>query len=270
MKSFSFYRFSKTLRWVLSVNRRMVIGVGVTIMAITFLTQLLYLQLEGSNVGVTKMSLRFLADFMTMPIIVVTAFYASSVGDIINKRPDREAFLMLPAANLEKYLSLLFFVTVAMPLCTFVGYAAGDLLRIGVAPMTGESQQSTVPMVLANLTPANGRHWLPEISFILLMIVWIHSFYILGGTWLRKYAYGIVTLLLIATPLLAQYVFLNDGERLNLFVTYNGVSSVNPLVYVLDVLFVVFSVLNYWASFHIFKNFQLITNKWTNYDFHKR
>jgi len=27
---------------------------------------------------------------------------------------------------------------------------------------------------------------------------------------------------------------------------------------------------NYWASFHVFKHFELITNKWTNYDILKR
>jgi hypothetical protein len=40
--------------------------------------------------------------------------------------------------------------------------------------------------------------------------------------------------------------------------------------YILAVLLPLFAVFNYWASFRIFKNFQLITNKWLNYDFHKR
>ena len=40
--------------------------------------------------------------------------------------------------------------------------------------------------------------------------------------------------------------------------------------YILAILLPLLSVFNYWASFHIFKNFQLITNKWTNYDILKR
>jgi hypothetical protein len=39
---------------------------------------------------------------------------------------------------------------------------------------------------------------------------------------------------------------------------------------VLAVVLPLLAVINYWASFHIFKGFQLITNKWTNYDILKR
>ena len=43
-----------------------------------------------------------------------------------------------------------------------------------------------------------------------------------------------------------------------------------PSVREYAVLLPLLAVFNYWASFHIFKNLQLITNKWLNYDFHKR
>ena len=45
--------------------------------------------------------------------------------------------------------------------------------------------------------------------------------------------------------------------------------EIGTVGWVTAIAFLIFSVLNYWASFHIFKAFQLITNKWLNYDFHK-
>ena len=45
--------------------------------------------------------------------------------------------------------------------------------------------------------------------------------------------------------------------------------EVGVVAYVLAVVLPLLSIFNYWASFHIFKGYQLITNKWTNYDFLK-
>ena len=46
--------------------------------------------------------------------------------------------------------------------------------------------------------------------------------------------------------------------------------EVGFFAYVLAVVLPLLSIFNYWAAFHIFKGFQLITNKWTNYDILKR
>ena len=49
------------------------------------------------------------------------------------------------------------------------------------------------------------------------------------------------------------------------------VNMVNSSVAVVMLLLLTsLTVFNYWASYHIFKGFQLITNKWTNYDILKR
>jgi hypothetical protein len=45
--------------------------------------------------------------------------------------------------------------------------------------------------------------------------------------------------------------------------------KVGVLGYFFTVALPIISIFNYWASFHIFKGFQLITNKWTNYDIYK-
>ena len=47
------------------------------------------------------------------------------------------------------------------------------------------------------------------------------------------------------------------------------IHKVGALGYFLTVALPLLSIFNYWASYRIFKGFQLITNKWTNYDFFK-
>ena len=281
MKTFDFNRFCKTLRWVLSVNRRKLLMWTVGTAVGVFIGEMAIKNLQD-NYDPRSLIWNY-AQLWTALLVIVTLFFLSSVTAMVKGKRQREAFLMLPASNLEKFLSLAVYSTVICTLCVFLGVVVGDTLRMGwywVADSskgmdcvmmleTGETWywwSSAIPQMLGTLTP--NHTWPAELCFSLLLLVWIHSLYTLCGTWLRKYAFVVASLVLIAIPLLIAYFFVKEGEHLNLFVNYNDVRSVNPLVYVLDVLFVVFSVLNYWASFRIFKNFQLITNKWLNYDFH--
>jgi hypothetical protein len=118
--------------------------------------------------------------------------------------------------------------------------------------------------------------WFQWASWIVhtLMAIWVHSLFTLGGTLLRKYAFVATGLFWIAIMLL----FMGSLHRLNLSVfgnitlpdgtTYTGM--VNTMAYVLMVVLPLLAYFNYRASFRIFKGFQLITNKWTNYDILKR
>ena len=130
---------------------------------------------------------------------------------------------------------------------------------------------------------------------LISLFVWIHSLYIFGGTLLRKYAFVASSLVIIlAFVLMAwlvnkfnfQFFYVDtiiDGQSMDALrqsgaLDANGpvpvksvqiVHKVGALGYFITVALPLLSIFNYWASFHIFKGFQLITNKWTNYDFHK-
>lgn len=267
MESFNINRFGKTLRWYLSVNFRNLMMWLVGLTAAFFLGEMLMIN-ANSGMTLDRMMELFAINGAIFLVIGMNASFSSIMSDV-NKRPKRMAFLMLPVSNLEKFLSLVFYVTVVWVPCLVLSLIAGDSLRMVVRAMLfGDEWMSSLPTLIGMMQP--DRFWLPETVFYVLLTVFTHSMYILGGTWLRKYAFVVTTLVLIAIPVLLQYVFIEPGKHLNLFVIYNGVRSVNPLGYVLDVAFVILSCLNYWASFHIFKHFELITNKWTNYDILKR
>ena len=112
------------------------------------------------------------------------------------------------------------------------------------------------------------------IFVIFAIAVWNLSLMTICGTLLRKYAFVVASLIIILCSILLSWTIHHFG--LFLFwgdVWKDGVhyeSEVGALAYVLAVLLPALAVLNYWASFHIFKHFELISNKWTNYDIFKR
>ena len=247
--------------------------------------------------------LRDISQFLTMILILVSLIMASSIVASINEKRKREAFLMLPASNLEKFLSLLVYSTVICIAVAFLAIVLGDALRMfsywaagyqGM-PYEGESYyysvksdeygevfwwSSVIPMLIKNITPNIALSApLPvdfvvvQWAFIIGMILWVHSTYILGGTLLRKYSFvgtsvfvilldTLIIRLIIASGMTMFHTQWDNGELIEYEI---GVVS-----WIIAFVSPILSALNYWASFQIFKRFELITNKWTNYDIFKR
>ena len=286
MNSFSFNRFCQTLRWVLANNFRLIAAGFVGYMALFFLAELFILSISntGRHRGYDDILMNSVADFPTIFILVNIAFSLSMIFFNYDKKTKREAHLMLPATNLEKYLSAMIFVTVVMPLVVFIGFIVGDTLRMVVrSVLYGDEWISTVPRVLHNLTPDAFKKFsvdpapvsfkLTEIYFALSLITWIHSLYIFCGTLMRKYSFVVATLAMILSFAFTLWV---GVDKLHLKMFY-GIPRDGELVYevgtlacLLCVILPLLSAFNYWASFRIFKGFQLITNKWFNYDILKR
>ena len=301
MNGFDINRFGKTLRWVLSVNfRKLLLWFTGSVLAV-FLGEILF-KMMNPYFGPQSM-LRDFSQFLAMILILVSIIMVSSIVSSINEKRKRESFLMLPASNLEKFLSLVVYSTVICIACAFLAIVLGDSLRmlsywaVGyqgepyadgmyynsvTIDATGETYywwSSAIPMLIENLTPTitnSGEmptdFMIVQMSFIIGLILLIHSTYTLGGTLLRKYSFVATSVFVILC--MVVFVRLVFVWNYPLFRTHwdNGVLQsyeIGWLALVLDSAFPILSIVNYWASFHIFKGFQLITNKWLNYDFHK-
>ena len=301
MKRFNINRFGKTLRWVVSVNfRKLLLWFAGSVLAV-FLGEIIFKVMNpyGSPLNM----LRDISQFLTMILILVSLIMASSIVSSINEKRKREAFLMLPASNLEKFLSLLVYSTVICIAVAFLAIVLGDALRMfsywaagyqGM-PYEGESYyysvksdeygevfwwSSVIPMLIKNITPNIALSApLPvdfvvvQWAFIIGMILWVHSTYILGGTLLRKYSFvgtsvfvilldTLIIRLIIASGMTMFHTQWDNGELIEYEI---GVVS-----WIIAFVSPILSALNYWASFRIFKGFELITNKWMNYDIFKR
>ena len=307
MNSFSINRFGQMLLWLVSVNRVRLLGFTLGIMFSTFLIQMMMF-VFGSFEQIVPYLWRC-ADFgfFFIPFVILfTVCLAFSNFTGIGSKQQRGNWLMIPATNLEKFLSVFIYVTVICGLCTIVGYILGDCLRMvclwvwaqvssdpGFAACevfnfngvdgTYYLWSSTVYWVFSQMTPhlitvwSSGIYWgwYEWASWILavMVVVWTHSFFTLGSTLLRKYTFVITGMIWWAILLL----FMGFIVRFNLGLTtkvwidnqYKG-EMVGAMAYVLMVALPLLTYFNYRASFHIFKGFQLITNKWFNYDILKR
>ena len=307
MNSFSFNRCGKVLRWLISVNRVSLMGFTVGVAFSIFLLQLISF-IFGSFQTIVPYIQRC-ADFGSFLIpfallIIATAAFTNFTS--IGTKQQRGTFLMIPATNLEKYLALMAYTVVICGLCAIVGYILGDCLRMAslwiwamasndpsftaceVFNFNGVDQTyylwtSTVPSLFSQMIPrlitvwSSGIYWdwYQWASFMIavIMAVWTHSFFMLVGTLLRKYAFIISGALWMT--IMSLYMWTLSHFNLSVFQTvWDGdkyvMNAVNVMAYVLMVVLPLFTIFNYWASFHIFKGFQLITNKWFNYDILKR
>ena len=302
MNSFNFNRFGQTLRWVLATNFRKLLAWTIGAALMVFMGEMFINGINGMDAHPNPVQMLWdFADVGSGLMVLVTVIMVCSVVSSINDKRKRETFLMLPSSNLEKFLALVFYTTVICVLCMFLAYVVGDTLRM--AWLWGEyltwgqetvsqvynyngvdetcySWSSSVPWMLSKLIPrlitvwGNGIYWTWEnewstLIFHVVLAVWIHSVYTLGGTLFRKYAFVATSVVLLGGAALFNYVLSYFGLAVYNWVDHVlcGITSVGV---VLCILLPIFSVINYRASFYIFKGFQLITNKWTNYDILKR
>jgi hypothetical protein len=279
MNNFSFNRFSQALRWVVGVNFRNLMIWTLGYMVGIFLGEQLFF-IFNSDYDVANL-LGNISQFCTIFILIALGVGLSTVFYDLNKKTRREAFLMLPASNLEKFLAAVAYATIVWTFFVALSFVVGDTLRMVYRGLVnGDEWISTVPMVLNTIQPGfvetfaqeSSLEYLVMNTFVLsAFMVWFHSLYILGGTLMRKYSFVVSSIMLIL--FMALLGWLTGHFHLQIFSSswegghYVG-QYVGPLAYVLAVVLPLLSFFNYWASYRIFKGMQLITNKWTNYDFH--
>ena len=295
MNTFSFNRFGKMLRWVLSVNQRRILYAMAGSVVGVFMAEMILLRMSSYDSPFTMLS--HYGDVGAALFAVTSLILVSTIVSGVNEKRKREAFLMLPASNLEKFLALMTYTSVVCVLGVFLAFVLGDSLRMAWFWVSGPYTEietsvmgdpvetyywwsSAIPKMMDNLTPhileADSCNWFYLVMYIVVIAaiaVWTHSLLIIGGTLFRKYSFVISCIIFI----LFWVIFVKTTHyfELSMFTSTweNGRyvdGEIGVPAYVLAVLLPLLAVFNYWASFHIFKNFQLITNKWTNYDILKR
>ncbi len=129
MNSFSFNRFGKMLRWVLSVNFKRILGFTIAGALGWFLAEMIIIKMTGYNDPHTMVW--NISQFGVVAFLLMLVIFISTVVSSVNSKRKREAFLMLPASNLEKFLSLVFYTTIVLTLCLCLALVIGDMLRMG-------------------------------------------------------------------------------------------------------------------------------------------
>lgn len=278
MKSFSFNRFCQTLRWTVGVNAHTLMLWFAGSAVGTFIGQMCQLTMFGDDNYAA--SVQNFGGFFSFCLVLVALVGLSSIFAAFNDKRRRESLLMLPATNLEKFLSAMIYVTVVWTLSIFIAFAAGDTLRaLARMLLYRDPWLSSVPVMLGFITPgfssgAFSFHFM-MMEFVLFcaFVLWTHSAYTLGGIFLRKYAFTATSVAIVLLQIIVVRICKDGGVSMFSSNWENGVlvkEEVGAMAYVLTAVLTLLAVFNYWASFRIFKHFELITNKWTNYDIFKR
>ena len=310
MNSFSINRFGQTFRWVLATNFRNFLAWTLGAAVGVFLMEMILVAFSVTSDGGNYVPVLYstVSQICQIALIIFVLVALSTGFADYQKKPQREAFLMLPSTNLEKFLAVVIYVTVVWSLAGFLAFAVGDTLRMAVRALFFHNEwYSLVPKVLdmfGEMIPSyEDGMMIRPISYrvcapiaLIGLYVWLHSTYILGGTLLRKYAFVASSLVIISAFILMawlnqkynlQFFYVDnviDGQSLDALIQSGALDANGPiqaksvqiihkvgaLGYFMTVALPILSIFNYWASFHIFKGFQLITNKWTNYDILKR
>ena len=219
MNSFSFNRFGKTLRWVLSVNQRRVLYAVAGSVVGVFMAEMILFRMSSLDSPFTM--LKHYGQVGAAVFAVTSLILVSTIVSGVNEKRKREAFLMLPASNLEKFLALMTYTSVVCVLGVFLAFVLGDSLRMAWFWVSGPYTEmetsvmgnpteyyywwsSAIPKMMDNLTPhileADSCNWfylVMNLFVITAIAVWTHSLLIIGGTLFRKYSFVISCLVFI-------------------------------------------------------------------------
>ena len=278
MEKFNFKRFFRVLYWFLRTNSKQLLMWFAGAATCVFLLQMVVtctgvvVKSAGGNtytMGFTpenyKHALFVVKSIVLVVMSIATLFVLSGVFRQLNKKQKAISFLMLPAANKEKYWVLLVYVTVAWTLCLFLGYVVADVLRMVIVPMFKDLpyvSTLTDPNLFFVVTEGHVVQKITASVYSLITIIWVHSCYIAAGSVFRKNGFVIASAGLLLIVALFENVWIkNFGSLISV---EDNTLSVNYLVWVVVFVLLAWTVYNYRLSYRLFKNFQVINNKRTN------
>lgn len=278
MEKFSFKRFFRVLYWFLRTNSKQLLMWFAGAATCVFLMQMIVtctgivVKTAGGNantMGFTpetyKHALLVVRSVLLVGMSIASLFVLSGVFRQLNKKQKAISFLMLPAANKEKYWVLLVYVTVAWTLCLFLGYVVADVLRMVIVPMFKDLpyvSTLTDPNLFFVVTEGHVVQKITASVYSLITIIWVHSCYIAAGSVFRKNGFVIASAGLLLIVALFENVWIkNFGSLISV---EDNTLSVNYLVWVVVFVLLAWTIYNYRLSYRLFKNFQVINNKRTN------
>ena len=221
---------------------------------------------------------------------------ASEISLVMKTKEKAINYLMLPATNLEKFLSRVLIAIVAVFIMAFVALFLSDVMRMLILPAfddeyVGELYRFTFPQVISNLgdpffaiyeeggivwgdkdglyTIIRFYHYLGymAVAFLTLTILVIHSFFVLGGCIWRKGAVVKTLLVGLVVTLLGVWLLVKLSPILLECECFNklpelwfetGHYVMKMLVLIANVVFLGITIFNWWLAYRFFSRKQMI------------
>lgn len=205
------------------------------------------------------------------------SFTASYALETMNTQQKRTSFLMLPATTFEKFFARFLYVTLGFVVLSTIALLLAEVTRFILLPLfdlPDTFKQSTLPSVwqtIMNVRTFNfNGSGIMESVVGWLFLIWIHSFFLLGGCRWYKNAFWKTLGLIILVNFFFIFVSVNLVESLDESVieeivlwceaNFSWVTVTGILSFAI-VMFMLFIVLNWWLSYRCFTRSQVIKPK---------
>lgn len=215
-----------------------------------------------------------------MVVSVAMIYYASRIMKCMDNKEKRISYLLLPATKLEKFFSRALFVTVGTALMILVALLALELTHYLLLPLFDLPAVYSQSMLVEVFSmrwahasvDATGEPvyswWLMQL-LVWIFCLWNHSLFILGGSFWYKHPFLKTIGACLAATILGGILFANlaEGGFLVRFSDWmqehyqDTPQTVNGLLTIISVVFLLFTVFNWWLSYRLFTRSEVVKRK---------
>lgn len=283
-KNFDLHRLGMLLRWdALAYGKKYLRNVLILTFGFSFICLInLYNKHGNTEEALQMMTDDYLGNvsgvFMTVSFFVFI-FNAASIFANMKTKVSRTTFLMLPANNIEKYISRLIYVTVGSLVMMSLAWILTDIIQfvfslVMTPGMNGSftcfaleqwfsDSAFTGNLVMINNQAVAANHLTGMLLFI-SYVVFSHSFFTLGGAFFRKNA----VLCTMAVSFVLAFIIVIVCGWLDASFIKDIVKGwhlhLNSFIVGFSIFLLAWSVLDYWLAYKLFCRMQVINNKWLN------
>ena len=271
--NFQFSRLLMVMRWDMFTNLKSYLNMmlGMTFALLPFFIMQLYQLSKQYQLFPDTIDLSYwgMSQYVLMIFSIAMYMMATQIFMVMKTTGQREQFLMLPASNLEKYISRFLFSTLGAAVAMITAIVVSDLVQLIFSFLLLPGHHQSVCLSTMALL---WKIWTTFIESIdstgalllsLLIVtcgVLVHSFFILCGTLFRKHTIVVSGILFIVMIYLVIYVI----ESVPGTITTCLMHGDNSWIFCLLIAELLLAGFQYWLSYKVFTRMQVICNRWIN------
>ena len=271
--NFQFSRLLMVMRWDMFTNLKSYLNMmlGMTFALLPFFIMQLYQLSKQYQLFPDTIDLSYLGMSQYVLMISSIAMYmmATQIFMVMKTTGQREQFLMLPASNLEKYISRFLFSTLGAAVAMITAIVVSDLVQLIFSFVLLPGHHQSVCLSIMALLWKIWTTFIESIDsagalmlslLIMTCGVLVHSFFILCGTLFRKHTIVVSGILFIAMTYLVIYVIESVPGTITTCLNHGD----NSWLFSLLIAELLLGGFQYWLSYKVFTRMQVICNKWIN------
>lgn len=271
--NFQFSRLLMVMRWDMFTNLKSYLNMmlGMTFALLPFFIMQLYQLSKQYQLFPDTIDLSYLGMSQYVLMISSIAMYmmATQIFMVMKTTGQREQFLMLPASNLEKYISRFLFSTLGAAVAMITAIVVSDLVQLIFSFVLLPGHHQSVCLSIMALLWKIWTTFIESIDsagalmlslLIMTCGVLVHSFFILCGTLFRKHTIVVSGILFIVMTYLVIYVI----ESVPGTITTCLMHGDNSWIFCLLIAELLLAGFQYWLSYKVFTRMQVICNRWIN------